>query len=133
MSFTPLEDTFRLSSIQLCGTTPGDPIGGSIDESIGWIKSRPGTRLSPATAMDSYDLSCVGVFGRAFAPIARGTTGATVYTLLQIGAGTITITLSTMLAGAWKARMSQKPHEFEQACEYSAGDTENLAPVAVSG
>lgn len=133
MSFAPTLDTFRVSAINLCGALSlPDPIGGSVDTLIGWIKSRPGTRVSPATAPDSYDCSAVGICQTPFTPVAVGTKGTTTFTLEKISGATFALALTGMLAGAYKARMSQKPHEFEQGCEYDAADTENLANISVS-
>lgn len=131
MSYTPTTDSFRVVSITHSSVLP-DPIGGSIDEAIGWVKARPGTRLAPATAVDTYDLSAVGRSQKAFTPIVRGTKHDLVFVVLQIGQGNATVTCSNMLAGAFKGNMNQKPHEWEQGFEYDSGDTENIAPVSVA-
>lgn len=131
MSYSPTTDSFRVESIDHSASIP-DPIGGSIDEAIGYVKSRPGTRVAPATAMDSYDLSATARAQKAFTPITRGTKDDLTFVVFQIGAGTASITCTDMLAGAWKGNMNVKPHEWEQSFEYDSGDTETLDPISVS-
>jgi hypothetical protein len=131
MSYTPTQDSFRVESIDHSASIP-DPIGGSIDEAIGYVKARPGTRIAPATAMDSYDLAATARAGKAFNPITRGTKDDLVFVVFQIGQGTASITCADMLAGAFKGNMNTKPHEWEQAFEYDSADSENLDPISVS-
>jgi hypothetical protein len=132
MSYSPTQDTFRIAEIDFCGTTLEDPIGGSVDVSMGWCKSRPGTRVSPAIAPDSFDMSCTAVTSKPFTPVSPTTPKADVtFTLECIDLSTVDLTCSGMRAGAFKARMSQKPHEFEQSAEYDAADDENVDPISV--
>ena len=132
MSYTPTHDTFRTESISLCGTSLPDPTGFSVDVAIGWVESRPGTRISAATALDSFSVSCIGRTSQAFNPVAPGTSGNFVVVLFTIGQGTGTLTVSDVLAGEFKGNGNQKPHEFEQGARYNAGDTENLSPISYS-
>jgi hypothetical protein len=133
MNFTPNSDTFRTTDISGAINIP-DPIGFTIDEAFGYVKSRPGDRISPATAYDSYDLAVTGRGAKPFTPATRAsaTPASISITVLEIGQGSATFSIDTMLPGAFKANGNAKPHEFEQSAEFSAGDTENIDPISVS-
>jgi len=132
MSYNPLSDTFRTESVSVCGTSLPDPTGFSVDAATGWVESRPGTRISPATALDSFSVSAIGRCSQCFNPPTPGTSGNFVAVLFKIGSGTGTLTVANMLAGEFKANGMQKPHEFEMGCRYNAGDSEDLDPISYS-
>lgn len=133
MASTAVQNSFRVASIVFSGgafTFP-DPIGGSVDEKIDWAKNRPSTRLSPATAMDGYDVDAVAECSMRFTPIVRGTTGSLTYSLLEYdGSTTGTVVVTGLLAGEYHADMKSKPHTHSQHFTYNAGNTENIAPVS---
>lgn len=133
MAYTPLSNSFRVSTITHGGTSIGDPIGGNVDETVGTVNSMPGTRLSPATAIDSYKCTATAKSSLAFSPITRGTKATLTYTLLKYdGTTTGTFAVTNMIALGYKASFDEKPHKFSQEFEYSAGDTENLAPISIT-
>ncbi len=131
MAYTPNTNSFRVVSI-VHGSTPiPDPIGGSIDESIGWAETRPGTRISPAVALDSYGCDAVGTGTQRFTPIVRGTSGTLTFTILDYaGSAAGTVAVATMLAGDYHANFSTKPHTHAQHFKFNAGNTENFAPIS---
>ena len=134
MPFSPLSDTFRTSAISLCGTSLPDPIGFSIDEAIGAVESRPGTRVSPAVAYDSYGCMFVGRTVQGFTPVAHSNAAPATSsaTLLDISGATHTIQVVTTIPWEFKANGNTKPHEFEQSAKYTAGNSENVNPVSYS-
>lgn len=133
MADSPSHDSFRVTSISGPGsTTFDDTTGGTIDETIGVVSSRPGARLSPASCIDSYDCRCVARSAKRYTPIVRGTAGAFVYDVLEIGGSSGSISVANMVAGEYHANMNTKPHEHEQHGFYNAGDTEDLAPISVT-
>jgi|SRR6185312_10558018 len=132
MSYTPLQDTFRVVSITACGTALGDPIGGSIDTTVEFLENRPGTRLSPATCIQSFSASGTAKYQTQQAPVTPGTAGSFVVTVLGIdGSTSIAVTLATCIAGGTKMDFNSEKHSNTFDCRYNAGNTENLAPVSV--
>ncbi len=128
---TAQQNSFRVSAIAHGATNLPDPIGGSIDEKIEWAKNRPSTRLSPATALDGYDVDAVGECSMRFTPIVRGTKAALTFTVLEYdGSTTGTVAVSGMLAGEYHADFKSKPHTHSQHFTYDAANTELIAPIS---
>lgn len=131
MSYTPNSDTFRTVSIDACGTDLGDPVGGSIDSTVEFIRNRPGTRISPSIAMQSFDVNCVGKYQTQQNPVTPGTMGDFVITVLTIDGNPIAVTCSDCMAGGTKMDFSSEKHVNSFDCTFNAGDTENLSPISV--
>lgn len=133
MADAPQNDTFRVASIVGPGsTTFNDTIGGTIDETIGIVASRPGARLSPAACIDSYDCRCVARSAKRYTPIVRGTAGSFTFDVLEIGGSSGSIVVANMVASEYHANLNVKPHEHEQHGFYNAGGTEDLAPISIT-
>jgi hypothetical protein len=131
MSYTPLSETFRTVSITHGATSLPDPIGGSMDSQVGVSETRPGTRLSPTVAIDSFGVNAVAKCSMRFTPIVPGTYATLTFTLLEYDNSTTgTVACTEMLATDWHANFNTKPHEYEQHFVYSADNTENLAPIS---
>ncbi len=132
MAYTPVLNTFRVISA-VHSISFQDPIGGSFDEQIGWVESRPGTNISPATCIDSYNLEAEVRTSRAFNPIARNTSHSLVFQLLQLdNSGVSTVTITGMLAGEAKGDMNSKPQGFSQKFKYNNAGVEDYAPISVT-
>ncbi len=131
MAYTPNTNSFRVVSITHGAAPIPDPIGGSIDESVGWSETRPGTRISPAVALDSYGIDAVGKGTQRFTPIVRGTSATLTFTILDyVGSASGTVAVATMLAGDYHANFDSKPHVHSQHFKFNAGNTENFAAVS---
>jgi hypothetical protein len=131
---TPLSNTFRVVSItHNTSFTIPDPIDFGFDEDVGVTETRPATRISPTVAVDSYGLKAMGKGSKAFTPQVVGTKGTLAFVLLQYDSSTqTTVSIANMIALDTHGSGSGKPHTFEQHFIYSAGNTENTAPITVS-
>lgn len=123
---------FRLVSISHASSFD-DPTGGSITETVTYLENRPGTRVSPALALDSYGAEGDVRFQGMSTPVTRGTKSDLTYTLKQIGiaGSTGTVTLKNTRAGAASFDFNSKPYNQSQKFHHDAEDTEDLAPITV--
>lgn len=128
---TAASNSFRVSAIAHGATNFPDVTGGSIDEECVWAENRPSTRLSPATALDSYGYKAVAECSMRFTPIVRGTKATLTFTLLEYdGSTTCTVVATGALAGDYHADFNSKPHKHSQHFAYDAASTENIAPIS---
>jgi hypothetical protein len=133
MADTPCDNSYKIVSIAHGTTYFYDPLGGSLEESISFFEHRPATRVSPATALDTYSLRGNARWGLMATPIVRGTTGSLVFVVQQVDRGANnTITATNMMAGAARFAFDSAPHEQGMEFQYTAGNTENLAPITVA-
>jgi hypothetical protein len=133
MPDTPCDNSYRLVSLVHGSTYFYDPLGATVDESVEFFEHRPGTRISPALALDRYSLRCTFRCGYPITPITRGTSGTIVITAKQVDLGANnTVTLTNMLAGAASFSFDSSPHEMRQEFHFTAGNSENYAPISVS-
>ncbi len=133
MADTPCDNSYKIVSIAHGITYMYDPLGGSYDETVDFFEHRPGTRVSPATAINSFSARAVARFGLMATPIVRGTTGNLVFIVQQVDRGANnTITAASMMAGAASVSFDGQPHEERQEFVFNAGNTENFAPLTIS-
>ncbi len=126
-----VHNTFRVSTATHGGVTFADTIGGGIDEQMGWVDSMPGTRISPATAPDSFSYSAQVDCSQRFTPVVRGTKATLTFTLLEMDSATTgTVAAAGALAGEYHADFNSKPHKHSQHFKYDAGGSENIAPIS---
>ena len=127
------DNTFRVQSITHGATALAQPVGFSFTEDITWMENYPGIRKAPCTALDRYSLSAEGEYQGGVTPIVRGTTGSLVVVLLQLDAGTTTITMTAMLAGACSLTASNgSMATYKQAFKFNSAGTDDLAPISVA-
>jgi hypothetical protein len=83
--------------------------------------------------MNAYGLRATVRFGLMETPVVRGTSGSLVIVAKQIDLGANNaITITSMLAGAASFSFDSPPHEQRQEFHYTAGNTENYAPITVA-
>lgn len=133
MPDTPCNNSYRLVSVAHGTTYFYDPLGASVDETVDYFEHRPATRISPALALNSYGCRVTVRFGLMETPVVRGTSGSIVIVAKQVDLGANnTITITNMLAGACSMSFDSPPHEQRQEFHYTAGNTENYAPITVA-
>lgn len=123
----------RLVSIAHGAVSFGSPIGGGLQETIGYIMNRAGTRKSACVSMDEYDLEGRAKFRELRTPIVRGTQDALVYTIQKLDeSGNVTVTAANMIAGANGMQFDSAPFDQEANFKYNAGNVEAFAPLSVA-
>lgn len=132
MADTCSNGVFQLVSVSHGGAAILSPMEFSYQETVEFVKHRPADRIAPCIAPKSYELRATVKRAEWAAPIVRGTKGDLVAVLNKIGAGTISVTLSNMQAGAAEGNQSQDIGTQSQEFEYDSGDTDNYAPIAVA-
>ena len=131
-------DTFRVSSATGPGSfAPDDCTGASINETMRFVESRPGVRLSPAATPDEYGCEVVVEYALAATPPAKTAAANTVViNLLDMsapgGGNAVTASIASCLVGEYSLDAKTKPHSHRQKFHYSAGPTENLNPITFS-
>jgi len=94
------------------------------------VENRPGVTVTPdCVAIEKYDCTARVKFQGHATPIVRGTSDTLTYTLEQFDAGTGTIAVATMLAGAVSWDFDSQPHTQSQEFKYK-GTT--MTPFTVS-
>jgi hypothetical protein len=130
---TPCDNSYKIVTIAHGSTYLYDPLGGSYDESIEFFEHRPATRLSPASALNSFGARCTARYGLMATPIVRGTSGSLVFVVQQVDRNANnTITCAGMLAGQVSVSLDSQPHEMRQEFVYNAGNSENIAPLTIA-
>jgi len=120
-------------SIAHGATAFDDPLGGGYDENVEFFEHRPGTRISPATALNTFGYRATARFGLMATPVVRGTISGLVFTVKQVSGGANnTITAARAMAGAVSISLDAQPHEQRQEFVYDAANSENYAPLSIS-
>ena len=133
MANDPCNNSYKMTGIAHGATAFDDPLGGSVDESVDFFEHRPGSRLSPCTALNGYGYRAVARFAKMATPVVRGTVSGLVFSLVQVDrTAANTVTCARASAGAASFSFDSQPHEQRQEFVYDAGDTENLAPITVA-
>lgn len=133
MADTPCDNSYKIVSIAHGSTYMYDPLGGSYDETVDFFEHRPGTRVSPATAINSFGARATARYGLMATPIVRGTSGSLVFVVQQVDrSANNTITCASMMAGQVSISLDGQPHEMRQEFTFNAGNTENFAPLTIA-
>ena len=122
----------RITSITHGAVTLGQPIGGSVRESVTFKLDRPSTRKAPCASMDEYDLTATARFEDLVTPIVRGTSATLTYTLQQMDETTMTVAITAMRMGGSEIDMDAPIHNQTYTFQYDSADSENFAPVTVA-
>jgi hypothetical protein len=130
---TPCDNSYKIVSIVACGTNLYDPLGFTYTETVDFFEHRPASRISPASAINSFGARCNCRYGLMATPIVRGTTGSVVVTVQQVDrTANNTITMAGAMAGAVEVSAESQPHEMRQEFVYNAGNSENFAPLTIA-
>lgn len=125
---------YRIESITHNGATIcEDALGFDAQETVEFAENTPGTRISPASALQKYSLSATAKSAQFALPVVRGTIGSLVVTMTPYSRGTgKAVTYTKMRAGAVGDDMNSAPFSRKQEFRYDAGDTEDIAPISAA-
>lgn len=126
------DNSFRISSITHNSVALAQPVGGSITETVSYIKNRPGIRKAPCVALDEYDLEADAEYQGLVTPTTRATKSSLVYVLLQLDGGSTTVTVTNMCMGGTSFSFSGGMHKQTNRYQYDSGTSDDLAPITVS-
>lgn len=132
MADTPCNATFKTTAT-FGGSSLGSCKGGSVNMMATYVKTRPGTRVSPAAGLDEMDVEAEVVHEELVTPIALSSAAASlVFTLTQLDGGSNTVTLVTMRPAGAQLDFRSKPYSQTSKFTFDAANTENAAPVTVA-
>ena len=129
------DNVYMLNSISHGANTLDSPVGGQIQEQITFLENRPGNRVCPVLAIQSYGVQAGVKFQDMETPIVRGTKETLTFTCKKVdhdGGGTKAVAVTNMRAGGVGFDFNTPPFAQTQDFVYDSGASDDLAPISVT-
>lgn len=122
---------FRLVSATLAGTALAKPRGATVTETVEYATSRAGGSVGPAArGLLSYDCECDIQYETGATPMSKTTAaGSMVLVYKDDAAVAVTMTIATMVAGAFSFDANSSPFLYTQKAHY-VGEATNPISIA---